>query len=432
MTITSAMNAGVSGLNANAARLGAISDNIANSSTYGYKRVTTEFASMVMAEGGSGSYAAGGVRASSSRLIDEKGGLVSTSNALDLALTGRGMLPVTTQASAESGQNSLMLTRGGAFRLDETGTLRTDGGLVLMGWPAADDGTIPLNARNSSSGLEPIVINSSVPVGNPTSKISLGINLPSVETSAGASGSALPVGIEYFGNLGRSETLNVSFIPSVPSSGDSNKWTMLIQDSASNNATVGEYTLTFDGTRATGGSLLSVTNASGGAYNTATGMIEVQVAGGPMQISLGKLGESTGLTQLAGPFAPVAIVKDGSPVGTVSGIDIDEKGNVIARYDSGFTRVLYQVPLVDVPNPNGLTAVNNQAYEISQDSGAFYLWDAGSGPTGTLSGYSRESSTTDVAAELTALIQTQRAYSSSAKVITTVDEMLQETTNIKR
>ncbi|WP_281859050.1 flagellar basal body rod C-terminal domain-containing protein, partial [Litoreibacter halocynthiae] len=43
-----------------------------------------------------------------------------------------------------------------------------------------------------------------------------------------------------------------------------------------------------------------------------------------------------------------------------------------------------------------------------------------------------EESTTDVAGELTALIQTQRAYSSNAKVIQTVDEMLQETTNIKR
>ena len=47
-------------------------------------------------------------------------------------------------------------------------------------------------------------------------------------------------------------------------------------------------------------------------------------------------------------------------------------------------------------------------------------------------GFSREESATDVAAELAQLIQTQRAYSMNAKVIQTVDEMLQETTNIKR
>ena len=85
-----------------------------------------------------------------------------------------------------------------------------------------------------------------------------------------------------------------------------------------------------------------------------------------------------------------------------------------------------------MPNPNGLLSLSNQTYQVSPESGTFLLWEAGSGPTGTLEGYSREGSKTDVAAELTNLIQTQRAYSSNAKVIQTVDEMLQETTNIKR
>ena len=66
------------------------------------------------------------------------------------------------------------------------------------------------------------------------------------------------------------------------------------------------------------------------------------------------------------------------------------------------------------------------------ESGSFFLWDASDGPTGDIVGYALEESTTDVAGELTQLIQTQRAYSSNAKVIQTVDEMLQETTNIKR
>ena len=85
-----------------------------------------------------------------------------------------------------------------------------------------------------------------------------------------------------------------------------------------------------------------------------------------------------------------------------------------------------------MPSVNGLIAMDNQTYKVSPDSGPFYLWDAGDGPTGQVVGYAREASNTDVAAELTDLIQTQRAYSSNAKVIQTVDEMLQETTNIKR
>ena len=131
-------------------------------------------------------------------------------------------------------------------------------------------------------------------------------------------------------------------------------------------------------------------------------------------------------------FAPVRVTKNGSPVGNLTGVEIDENGFVIASYSSGFTRVIYQVPIADVPNPNGLTALDNQAFAISASSGPLYLWDAGDGPTGPTLGYALEESTTDIAAELTQLIQTQRAYSSNAKIIQTVDEMLQETTNIKR
>ncbi len=119
-------------------------------------------------------------------------------------------------------------------------------------------------------------------------------------------------------------------------------------------------------------------------------------------------------------------------MGNLTGVEIDENGFVHALYDSGFTRTIYQIPLADVPNPNGLEALSNQVYQVSSDSGAFFLWDAGDGPTGEVVGYAREESATDVAAELTQLIQTQRAYSSNAKIIQTVDEMLQETTNIKR
>ena len=86
MTISSSLSAGVAGLNANAYRLASISDNIANSGTYGYKRASTDFTSMVITSArGSGTYSAGGVRASTIRLIEERGDLVGTGNALDIA-----------------------------------------------------------------------------------------------------------------------------------------------------------------------------------------------------------------------------------------------------------------------------------------------------------------------------------------------------------
>ena len=103
-----------------------------------------------------------------------------------------------------------------------------------------------------------------------------------------------------------------------------------------------------------------------------------------------------------------------------------------ASYSSGFSRVIYQVPVADVHNFNGLRVLDNQTFALSRESGSMFLWDAGTGPTGGIEGFAREQSTTDIAAELTQLIQTQRAYSSNAKIIQTVDEMLQETTNLKR
>ena len=158
MTISSSLNAGVAGLSSNATRLATISDNIANSSTYGYKRVEADFQSLVISSSG-GSYSAGGVRSTTQRLVNERGTLVSTSNATDLAVRGRGMLPVALANQVEAGNPQMLLTTTGSFRTDSEGRLVTNSGLVLMGWPAASDGTIPTFPRDSPDGLEPVQIN---------------------------------------------------------------------------------------------------------------------------------------------------------------------------------------------------------------------------------------------------------------------------------
>ena len=435
MSISSSLNAGVAGLAANATRLAAISDNIANSGTYGYKRAVADFESMVINQArGAGVYSAGGVRASTTRLIEERGSLVATSNALDIAVSGRGMLPVIPSVTLDNqmGEQPLMMTTTGAFRTDADGTLHTESGLVLLGWPANADGTIPVLPRDTVSGLQPVVINANQTAGDPTTSMNLGVNLPAVDTEAGSSGEALPLSVEYFGNLGTSETLGITFTPTVPASGSSNEWTMVITDSAQAGAVIGEYTLTFDDSRGSGGTLASVSVVSGGAYDSATGTLDLTVAGGPLSMTIGRIGDTNGLTQLSDSFAPTAITKDGSPVGNLTAVEVDENGYIKATYDTGFIRTVYQIPLVDVPNQNGLIALDNQTFQVSPTSGSFFLWDAGDGPTGSVEGYAREGSAVDVAQELTNLIQTQRAYSSNAKVIQTVDEMLQETTNIKR
>jgi flagellar hook protein FlgE len=434
MTISSSLNAGVAGLNANATKLATISDNIANSSTYGYKRADSDFHSVVVHGSSQSSYSAGGVRVSTARLIDERGPLIATSNPTDIAIDGRGFLPVTTidELNKSTTDYEVLLASTGSFRADADGILRTSTGEVLLGWPADGEGAVGTFPRDSMNGLEPVRIASNAYVGNPTTALTLGVNLPATSTVAGAAGTVQTLSVEYYGNLGTSESLEFTFTPTVPGSGASNTWTMTIADSASGGAVVGEYTLVFDATQASGGSIASVTAVSGGAYDSATGEIALTLGGGPLSLDIGAPGTRGGMTQLSDSFAPSSISKNGSPVAALTNVEIDENGKLYAIFDQGFTRQIYQIPLVDVPNPNGLIVRSNQTYEISSASGPFYLWDAGDGPTGTTVGFSREESTTDLAAELTQLIQTQRAYSSNAKVIQTVSEMLQETTNIIR
>ena len=435
MTISSALNAGVSGLQANATRLASISDNIANSSTNGYKRVETDFHSLVISSTG-GTYSAGGVNTVTERLIDQRGSLVSTSNATDLAVRGRGFLPVAqaTQIEVANGDTPMFLTTTGSFRTDSEGYLRTNSDLVLLGWPADTDGTVPTFARDTSDGLEPVQINVNQFSGEPTTSMTLGVNLPATETEAGSDGDTSELSVEYYDNLGTSESINITFTPDVPATGSSNSWTMTLFDSVDPLTPIGDYTLTFADDRTAGGTLATVTTIGGvgGTYDPLTGTIIVDVDGGPIEIDIGLVGDGGGITQLSDNFAPITISKDGSPVGNMTSVEVDANGYVYAYFDTGITSIIYQVPLVDLPNPNGMVALDKQTYQPSVESGSFFLWDASDGPTGDIVGFALEESTTDVAGELTSMIQTQRAYSSNAKVIQTVDEMLQETTNIKR
>ena len=437
MTISSSLAAGVAGLAANANALSATADNIANASTTGYKRSAVEFHSMVVGSGDS-RYVAGGVRTSSIKLIDERGPLISSSNATDLAVRGGGFLPVTSYASLMGGASTLplaMMTTG-SFRPDADGYLVATGGQVLMGWPADSEGRIPTFPRDTGQGLEPIRIGAAGNLGEPTDRVGLSLNLPATATEAGSTGDSEVLSVEYYDNLGKPQTLQVTFTPTVPATGASNEWTMTITDDAQGGTAIGEYTLTFNATRTDGGTLLSVVNSGGvagsTAYDPATGLLQMQLSGGPITLDVGVAGSATGMTQLSDTFAPNEISKNGFPAGNLTSVEVDVNGMVYAYYENGRSQVIYQVPLIDVPNPNGLNQLDSETYTTTIDSGSLFMWNAGDGPVGEVVGFAQEGSTTDIAGELTSLIQTQRAYSSNAKVIQTVDEMLQETTNIKR
>ena len=434
MSISSSLNAGVAGLSVNATRLSTISDNIANSATFGYKTSEVDFSSMVL-EQQQNAYSAGGVAVTPFKDVEAQGSLIATGNSTDIAVAGRGLLPVTDVAGINelSTQRTLMLVPTGSFSADESGFLRTLSGLHLLGFPANPDGTISDINRDSGAGLVPVNVNVNQFQASPTTSVNLGVNLPADATAAGQPGDSFTLPTEYFDNLGRSQTLTLSFTPQIPATGSSNQWSVTIIDSATDPTTpIASFDVTFDDGATNGGSIASVTPGAGLTYDATTGELSLNVASGPVDIFIGRPNDNAGLTQLSAPFSPYAVSKDGAPIGDLRSVEIDGQGFLEAVYDTGFRRVLYQIPVGDVPNLNGLTPLDNQAYGVSQESGDIYFWDAGTGPVGTTSGFALMESTTDIANELTDLIETQRAYSSNATLIQTVDEMLQETTNIKR
>lgn len=432
MTISSSLNAGIMGLNVNSTRLGNIADNIANSDTYGYKRSVSEFQTLVI-QSNTSSFAAGGVQVQTYRLVDEEGSLITTGNSTDISVGGRGFIPVTNVdgTNPDNPSPDLLLTTTGSFSADKDGYLRTAGGLFLMGWPADSNGEVGAITRQGGASLEPVRVDVTQFRSTPTRNINLGINLPADATESTETGAPYDSTIEYYDNLGRVQVMTGEFTPVIPGSGASNQWQVeLFDNSTGSPVSVATFDVEFQDTQNNGGAILSVSNNA--TYDAATGEITVTLPSGDIQMFVGRPDDRSGLTQFATDFAPYNLSKDGSAIGNLVNLEIDPQGRLQAIYDTGVRQTIYQIPVADVPNPNGLTATNNQSYTVSQQSGDVYFWDAGSGPVGETVGYSLMESTTDIAAELTAMIETQRAYSSNAKVIQTVDEILQETTNIIR
>ena len=433
MSISSALNAGVAGLAVNSIRLAAISDNIANSETFGFKRVDTEFSDLVLQQQSGGAFTAGGVRATTFRDVGAQGSLITTNNATDIAVNGRGLLPVTdfSGVGTASSDRPLLLTTTGSFSPDQSGFLRTSSGLFLLGFPTDVNGDVGSPVRDSAASLEPVRLNINQFAAEATTEIQIGLNLPAAETQAGAAGTSFNLPVEYFDTLGRSQSLDIAFTPVVPANGASNEWQITVTDLAGDPTTpIAEFSVTFDDSLSGGGNLASVTPGAGATFDPETGAITVNASSNPIDLIIGSPGRSSPITQFSASFTPTAISSNGAPLGNLASVEIDDQGFVQAIFDSGFRRTIYQVPVADVPNINGLTAVGNQAFRISQTSGDFFLFDSGDGPVGSVVGFALAESTTDIAGELTDLIQTQRAYSSNARVIQTIDEILQETTNI--
>lgn len=432
MSISNAMASGVSGLLANSTAVSSISYNIANADTVGYRR---SFDQMVTAGATATGAMSTGVQTTSTHRNTEDGNYLDTAISTNLAITGGGFFVVNSNIDASYTAGN-MFTRTGSFEPDEDGNLVNAAGHYLMGYEYGPNGSLGAVDRNSFADLVPVNVGSRSYAGAPSSSIGISGNLPAQETGQAAAGDPFVSSIEYYNALGGAERLTLSFQPTATP----NSWQVTIQDDTTD---YGEVTVTFADSGPDAGAPQAYANATGlaaapagFAFDPLTGVMTLTIANGTtpqtVDVSLGAPGSFDGLSQFAGDYSPLAIEADGAESGVLARVEFDEFGNVWGIFDNGARSALYQVPLATFSNANGLETTNNSTFTMSAESGDFYLGQGGTGETGTLTSGGVESANVDIAQELTSLIQRQRAYSSNAKIITTADEMLSETVNLKR
>ena len=480
MSINNALLAGVSGLIANSSALSAISGNIANVDTIGYKDNQVDFNTLVTGTA-EGDGAAGGVTGAAAQLVAQQGTISSTNSPTDLAISGNGMFVTTTTPSAITSSSVVEYTRAGSFTPNSQGYLVNSAGLYLQGFPANAQGVVETSAQNLAS-LAPINVNSVGGTVTATTTAAVNANLDAAQTVSAAataaaetppgSGAYDPVansmtaydastgtGVEpdftiqvpVSDSLGGQRTIQLDFLKSATT----NTWDVEVQSVPTSDITqptgstapagqIAAGTLVFnsDGSLDTTDSTLltAIPNgeiAIGASSATAptSGVAWADSIGAAAQnltLNLGSSASGSGLTQFDSSSVTQSIDTNGTPFGNLSSVSIGSNGDVNATFDNGTSRVIGQVALATFPNYDGLTSVSGDAYLASTNSGNVSLKTPGSGGAGTLQSSALESSTVDLSTEFTQLIISQQAYTASSKVITAADQMTQDLLSIIR
>jgi flagellar hook protein FlgE len=427
MSLYGALNIGVAGMSASSVALSATSSNIANVNTVGYKDETTNFETFLNSAGLVGN-ASAGVAAVMGQDVTSQGLPSQTSSPTDLSISGSGFFVVSTNSNGTGTQE---YTRAGSFTPDASGNLKNSAGLYLLGYQLDSSGNVPTN----TSQLSLINVTNLAGKAEATSTMTVQANLDSSSTVdstyvAGqmTSGAATPDfqrTINVYDSQGGVQPISLSFIKT-----GANSWSYEASyaGSASNitgTNPIGTGTVSFN----SDGSLATVNGASpaSGTFNlsipwaASTGLASQTVA-----VNLGTPGGTSGLTQFDTPSSFTGANPNGSPFGSVTGVSVAQDGTVTAQFSNGLTQNVYKIPLATFASPDGLGQVTGNAYVATKSSGAAAVNLANTGPAGSIDANSLEASTVDLATEFTNLITTQRAYSASARIVTTADQMLQQ------
>ena len=433
MSLYSALNAGVSGLSAQSTAMASVADNITNINTVGYKGVSTEFRTLVTDGRIKSSYSAGGVAAAPQALISKQGLLQASANQTDLAIDGAGFFVV---RSGDGATSDVAFTRAGAFKPDLSGYLRNTSGFYLQGWRLDAQGQF-VDTGNIDA-LESVRLSELTGSAAPTTTVQIRANLKSDE---------VPFAAPYTAGDMAAGTVTPNFTRSVDiydAQGGAHRVTLAFLKTAANTWQTEIYAAPASDVTAAGGMLASGTvkfNPDGSLDRSGSSPVLFAAltpgwtngAGSqPITFKLGSDDGLDGLTQFGGESALISSDVDGGLLGNIASIEVSDKGVVSAIFDDGTSRAVFQLPIATFQNPDGLTRLSGNAYGVSMGSGSVAINRPGALGSGSIAASTLEASNVDLAQEFTNMIRFQRAYSASSKIITTVDDMLQELSNLKR
>lgn len=409
-----AMLAGVASIKAQQTRMNVIGNNLANVNTTAFKSGRVTFQDMMSQTirgasrpteniGGLNAVQYGlGVLVSGTDTSHEQGSLQSTNRPTDLAIQGNGFFVL-----SDGQENSY--TRDGAIDIDANGDLvHRATGQRLAGW-TADQATGEINTAAPITGSSKL----NIPLGlrtavQQTTDIDFSGNLD----ARAAVGDSTTAVVRVYDSLGTQHDLRMTYTKTAD-----NEWSWSAESVGGTAAVTGSGSLTFDGSN---GRILTGSTGS---------LIMDPVGAGPeMTMEL----DMSSFSQLSTDTQVQASGQNGFPPGSLAGFSIGTNGVVTGIFTNGLTRPLGQVAVAIFPNPGGLERQGSNLFRNTDNSGIPNIGTALQGGRGQVSSGFLEQSNVDIGQEFTDLIITQRGFQANTRVVTTVDEMLQELINMKR
>jgi flagellar hook protein FlgE len=258
-----------------------------------------------------------------------------------------------------------------------------------------------------------------------TNTFTLGANLDASSTAATTFNSPIAI----FNTVGTQLILGIQFTKVA----GANQWTYAVTTSEGTITSGASGSVTFD----TSGQLSQVRGAAVADQNIVIDFSSASTPAATQTLTwdlLNANGTATNgkLTGFAAESNNNSLVQNGFTTGTLTGLTVSDKGVIAGLFNNGQTDDLFQVTLADFLAPSGLTRQGSNLFASSQESGQEVLGLARTGQFGAIVGQSLELSNVDLAEQFITMIQTQQAFQASARIITTIDDLLTESVNLVR